>query len=59
VATNRISQEVMKVIRMIQTTFLSERNIMEGVIVLHETIHEMHMKKQDGLIFKIDFEKSL
>jgi hypothetical protein len=31
---------------------------MEGVIVLHETIHEMHRKKQNGLIFKIDFEKA-
>jgi hypothetical protein len=28
------------------------------VIVLHETIHEMHRKKQNGLILKIDFEKT-
>jgi hypothetical protein len=31
---------------------------MEGVIVLHEMIHEMHRKKQDGLLLKIDFEKA-
>jgi hypothetical protein len=31
---------------------------MEGVIVLYETIHEMHRKKQDDLIFKVDFEKA-
>jgi hypothetical protein len=31
---------------------------MEGVIILHETIHEMHMKKQSGVILKIDFEKA-
>jgi hypothetical protein len=30
---------------------------MEGVVVLHETIHELHRKKQSGVIFKIDFEK--
>jgi hypothetical protein len=30
---------------------------MEGVIMLHETIHELHKKKQSGVIFKIDFEK--
>jgi hypothetical protein len=41
-----------------QTAFLPGRNIMEGVIVLHELIHEMHQKKQNGLIFKIDFEKA-
>jgi hypothetical protein len=58
VATNRISQVATKVISLTQTIFLSGRNIMEGVIVLHETIHEMQMKKQDGLIFKFDFEKA-
>jgi hypothetical protein len=31
---------------------------MEGVIVFHETIHELHKKKQNGVIFKIDFEKA-
>jgi hypothetical protein len=31
---------------------------MEGVVVLHETIHELHTKKREGAIFKIDFEKA-
>jgi hypothetical protein len=31
---------------------------MEGIIVLHETIHEMHRKKYSGVILKIDFEKA-
>jgi hypothetical protein len=31
---------------------------MKGVVVLHETIHEMHMKKQNDIILKIDFEKA-
>jgi hypothetical protein len=31
---------------------------MEGVRVLHETIHEMHRRKHSGLILKIDFEKA-
>ena len=29
-----------------------------GVVVLHETIHELHTKKLDGFLFKIDFEKA-
>jgi hypothetical protein len=33
-------------------------NIMAGVVVLHETIHEMHRKKLDGVILKLDFEKA-
>jgi hypothetical protein len=31
---------------------------MEGVIILHETIHELHRKKESGVILKIDFEKA-
>jgi mannosylglycoprotein endo-beta-mannosidase len=34
------------------------RHILEGVVVLHETIHELHSKKLDGVLFKIDFEKA-
>jgi hypothetical protein len=59
VATNRVSQIAQKGISPSHTAFLSERNIMEGVIVLHETIHEMHRNKQDGIIFKIYLEKSI
>jgi hypothetical protein len=49
---------VQKVISPSQTAFLSGRNIMEGVIVLHETIHKMHKNKQNGIVLKIDFEKA-
>jgi hypothetical protein len=31
---------------------------MEGVVILHETIHELHRKKQSGVILKIDFDKA-
>ncbi|KAG8089742.1 hypothetical protein GUJ93_ZPchr0011g27525 [Zizania palustris] len=31
---------------------------MEWVVILHETIHELHSRKRDGVIFKIDFEKT-
>lgn len=41
-----------------QTIFLRGRNILEGVVILHETIHELHRKKQSGVILKIDFEKA-
>jgi hypothetical protein len=33
------------------------RHILEGVVVLHETIHEFQ-RKMDGVLFKIDFEKA-
>jgi hypothetical protein len=58
VATNRLSTVAQKIIRPTQTAFLPGRNIIEGAVILHETIHELHSKKQDGIIFKINFEKT-
>jgi hypothetical protein len=34
------------------------RHILESVLVLHETTHELHRKKMDGVLLKIDFEKA-
>ena len=31
---------------------------MEGVVILHETIHELQTKKLNGVVLKIDFEKA-
>jgi hypothetical protein len=47
-----------KVVSPTQTAFLKVRNILEGVVILHETLHELH-KKQNGVILKLDFEKRL
>jgi hypothetical protein len=33
------------------------RNILDGVVILHETVHEFHRKKLNGVILKIVFEK--
>jgi hypothetical protein len=38
--------------------FLSWKIYLRGVVVLHETIHELKRKKQNGLILKLDFEKA-
>jgi hypothetical protein len=58
VATDRLMYVTQKVINPTQTTFLLGRNIIEGVVILHETLHEMSHKKHNGIIFKIDFEKA-
>jgi hypothetical protein len=46
-----------KIIKPTQTTFIKGHNIMEGMIVLHETIHEFHKRKHDVIILKLDFKK--
>jgi hypothetical protein len=58
VLTNRLSSIACKVIKPSQTAFLPGRYILEGVVILHETIHGLHRKKQKGLILKLDFEKA-
>ena len=45
VATNRISAIAQKLIRPTQTAFIPGRNILEGAVILHEIIHELHTKK--------------
>jgi hypothetical protein len=34
------------------------RNILNGVVTLHETVHELHTKNLNGVILKLDFEKA-
>ena len=58
VGTNRLNKVAQTVVSPTQTAFMQGRNIMKGVIILHETIHELHTKKRNGVIFKIDFEKA-
>jgi hypothetical protein len=46
------------VVQPTQTAFMPGRHILEGVVILHESIHELHRKKLDGVLLKIDFEKA-
>ena len=58
VLANRLTVVADKVVRPSQTAFISGRNILEGVVILHEEIHELHRKKKNGVILKLDFEKA-
>jgi hypothetical protein len=58
VLNNRLSNCITKVISDNQFGFIKGRYILDGVVALHEIIHEVKKKKQDGIILKIDFEKA-
>jgi len=58
VLANRLTVVADKVVRQSQTTFMPERNILERAVILHETIHELHKKKKNGVILKLDFKKA-
>jgi hypothetical protein len=58
VFTMRLTPFTDKLISQNQTAFISGRYILEGVIILHETLHELRVKKMQGVILKLDFEKA-
>jgi hypothetical protein len=56
-ATIRLNTVADHVVQPSKTAFMQGRNILDGVVVLHEAIHELHSKKLNGVILKLDFEK--
>jgi hypothetical protein len=58
VMANRLELIACRITKPSQSAFLPGRYILEGVVVLHETLHELKRKKHNGLILKLDFEKA-
>jgi hypothetical protein len=50
VATIRLNTVADHVVQPSQTALMHGRNILDGVIVLHEAVHEMHSNKLNGVI---------
>jgi hypothetical protein len=55
---NRLVSCITKVISNSQLGFLKERYILDSVVALHEILHEVKKEKQNGIMFKVDFEKA-
>jgi hypothetical protein len=47
-----------KLIHKTQTTFMKNRNIMTGIVRMHEIIHETKRRRESGIVLKLDFEKN-
>jgi hypothetical protein len=56
--TNRYAKIMNRLISQCQSAFIRGRFILESVVTAHEVIHEIHSKKEQGLVFKIDYEKA-
>lgn len=41
-----------------QNAFIKKRFIVDGILSLHELLHHAHIKKQVGIVLKLDFENS-
>jgi hypothetical protein len=46
------------IIKPFQAKFLPGRNILEGAGILHETLHELHIKKQKWVLLRYIFAKA-
>jgi hypothetical protein len=53
VTTNRINLVADHIISPTQAAFMRGWNILEGVVILHETIHELHRKSKMELFSKL------
>ena len=56
--TMRITGVIGGIINWTQTAFIPGRYILDGCVILHEVLHELHKKKESGVIFKIYFKKA-
>jgi hypothetical protein len=55
---DRLTPIVDNIISESQIAFINSRNILEWVVILHEVLHELKRTKGQGVLFKIDFEKT-
>jgi hypothetical protein len=58
VLTLRLEGIADKLILVNQTAFMKGRDIMNGIMALHEVLHETKKKRDVGIVLKLDFEKS-
>lgn len=56
--TLRLGPLMPKLINNSQNAFIKGRNIMDGILSLHEILRETKYKKKQGVVLKLDFEKA-
>ena len=56
--TLRLNKIANKIISPNQTAFVPRRYVLDGVVVIHEVLHDFAKKNLSGIILKLDFEKA-
>ena len=56
--SNRIKKVIEKVINGTQSAFLSNRGLLDSVLVVNEVMDELRRRKKSRVIVKLDFEKA-
>lgn len=55
---SRLAPVAHKIIHPNQSAFIKGRSILDGIVILHEVIHEIKHSKEKVFILKIDFKKA-
>lgn len=58
VLVGRLKLVMSKLIGEAQSAFIKGRNILDGVVVLNETVEDAKKSKKELLVFKVDFAKA-
>jgi len=58
VLSNKIKKVIEKVIDGSQSAFLSNRGLLDIVLVMNEVLDDLKRRRKSGVIVKLDFEKA-
>nr|GEU68640.1 RNA-directed DNA polymerase, eukaryota, reverse transcriptase zinc-binding domain protein [Tanacetum cinerariifolium] len=58
ILANRLVGVLGNIVNEVKSAFITEREILDGPFILNEVIQWFKLKKQQSLIFKVDFEKA-
>jgi len=58
VLANRLRLVIGSVISEVQTTFVKNRQIIDGILIANEMVDDTRKLKKELLLFKVDFEKA-
>jgi hypothetical protein len=58
VLENRLRQVVGSVVSEVQSAFVKERQILDGILVANEVVDDARRNQKELILFKVDFEKA-
>nr|GEY36788.1 RNA-directed DNA polymerase, eukaryota, reverse transcriptase zinc-binding domain protein [Tanacetum cinerariifolium] len=59
ILANRLVRVLGDILNEVQSAFIAERQILDGLFILNEVLQWCKIKKKQSLIFKVDFEKAM
>jgi len=58
ILANRLRQFIGSVVSEVQSAFVKNRQILDGILIANEVVDEARKLKKELMLFKVDFEKA-